>query len=34
MKKLIMSLRTAKVNEYSLDKEHSSYYDLLGTLTL
>jgi hypothetical protein len=23
MRKLIMSLRTAQVNEYSLDKEHS-----------
>ena len=34
MKKFIMSLRTAQVNEYSLDKEHSSYDDLLGTLTL
>ena len=33
-KKLLMSLRTAQVNEYSLDKEHSFYDDLLGTLTL
>jgi len=34
MNKLVMSLRTAQVNEYSLDKEHSSYDDLLGKLTL
>jgi hypothetical protein len=28
------SLRTAQANEYSLDKEQSSYYDLLDALRL
>ena len=32
--KLIIALRTAFVNEYSLDKEQSSYNDLLDALRL
>jgi hypothetical protein len=30
--KLIISLRTAQANEYSLDKEQTSYDDLLDAL--
>lgn len=30
--KLIISLRTAQAKEYSLDKEQTSYDDLLDTL--
>jgi hypothetical protein len=32
--KLITSLRTAQANEYSLDKEQTSYDDLLDALRL
>jgi hypothetical protein len=32
--KLIISLRTAQVREYSLDKEQTSYDDLLDALRL
>ena len=32
--KLIISLRTAQTNEYSLDKEHTSYSDSLEALRL
>jgi hypothetical protein len=32
--KLIISLRTAQAKEYSLDKEHTSYDDLLDALRL
>lgn len=32
--KLIVSLRTAQANEYSLGKEQTSYNDLLDTLRL
>ena len=32
--KLLISLRTAIANEYSLDKEDMSYDDLLGALRL
>jgi len=32
--KLIISLRTSQANEYSLDKEHTSYNDLLDALRL
>ena len=32
--KLIISLRTAQANEYSLDKEQTSYDDLLDSLRL
>ena len=32
--KLIISLRTAYTNEYSLDKEHTSYDDSLDALRL
>jgi hypothetical protein len=32
--KLIISLRTAQANEYSLDKEQTSYDDLLDALRL
>jgi hypothetical protein len=32
--KLILSLRTAMANEYSLDKEQTSYDDLLDALRL
>ncbi len=32
--KLIISLRTAQVKEYSLDKEQTSYDDLLDALRL
>jgi hypothetical protein len=34
MRKLIISLRTAQANEYSLDKEHTSYDDSLDALRL
>jgi hypothetical protein len=32
--KLIISLRTAQANEYSLDKQNTSYDDLLDPLIL
>jgi hypothetical protein len=32
--KLIISLRTAQANEYSLDKDQTSYNDLLDALRL
>jgi len=32
--KLIISLRTAQAKEYSLDKDQTSYYDLLDGLRL
>ena len=32
--KLIISLRTAYANEYSLDKEQTSYYDSIDALRL
>jgi hypothetical protein len=32
--KLILSLRTTIANEYSLDKEQTSYDDLLDALTI
>jgi hypothetical protein len=32
--KVIISLRTAQANEYSLDKEQTSYDDLLDALRL
>jgi hypothetical protein len=32
--KLIISLRTAQAKEYSLDKEQTSYDDLIDTLRL
>jgi hypothetical protein len=32
--KLIISLRTAQANEYSLDKEQTSYDDLLDALRI
>jgi hypothetical protein len=32
--KLIITLRTAQANEYSLDKEQTSYDDLLHALML
>jgi hypothetical protein len=32
--KLITSLRTAQANEYSLDKDNTSYDDLLDALRL